>query len=80
MQVEIIVKVDGQVTKRHVQEVCGTLEKMEETIHALGKRVSNSALQASVNRVSGPRPLFRKTAVSGGTKGTRVARSSDSTD
>jgi len=49
MQVEITVKVDGRLVKTHVQEVTGTLEQMEETIHALGKRVSNEALQASVD-------------------------------
>lgn len=80
MQVEICVKVNGQVVKTHVQEVGGTLDQMEETIHALGKRVSNSALQASVSAASGPRPLFQKTAGTGGTKGTRVAPSSGSTD
>lgn len=79
MQVEISVKVDGRVVKTHVQQVEGTLEQMEETIHALGKRVAGDALQASVNAVGGPRPLFRKTAASGGIAGTRVALSSDST-
>lgn len=60
MKVEITVKVEGRLVKTHVQEVEGTLEKMEETIHALGKRVSNEALQSSVDAVMGPRPLFRK--------------------
>ena len=78
MQVEISVKVNGQVVKTLGQEVGGTLEQMEEAIHALSKRVSNSALQASVNSVAGPRPLFRKTAGSGGTKDTRAGRSSGS--
>jgi hypothetical protein len=75
MQVEIVVKVGGQVVKKHVQEVDGTLERMEEDAHALGKRVSNSVLQASVDAKSGPRPLFRKRAVSGSTRATRAARS-----
>jgi len=70
MQVEITVKVDGRLVKTHVQEVTGTLEQMEETIHALGKRVSNEALQASVDTVMGPRPLFRKTEASCGTGAT----------
>jgi len=63
MQVEIVVKVDGRLVKTHVQQVQGTLEQMEETIHALGKRVAGEALQASVDAVDGPRPLFRKRAV-----------------
>lgn len=79
MQVEISVKVDGRVVKTLVQEVNGTLEQMEETVHALGKRVSADALQASVNAVAGPRPLFRKTAASGGTGGIKVEPSSGST-
>lgn len=60
MQVEIVVKVDGRLVKTHTQQVQGTLEQMEETIHALGKRVAGEALQASVDAVAGPRPLFRK--------------------
>jgi hypothetical protein len=64
MQVEITVKVDGRLVKTHVQDVTGSLEQMEETIHALGKRVSRDALQASVDAVTGPRPLFRKRAAS----------------
>lgn len=67
MQVEIVVKVDGQLVKTHVQQVQGTLEQMEETIHALGKRVAAEALQASVNAVIAPRPLFRKKAARCGT-------------
>jgi hypothetical protein len=66
------VKVDGRVVKTHLRQVGGTLEQMEETIHALGKQVANDALQASVNAVSVPRPLFRKTAASGGIKDTRA--------
>jgi hypothetical protein len=63
MQVEIAVKVDGRLVKTHVQQVQGTLEQMEETIHTMGKRVAGEALQASVEAVVGPRPLFRKRAV-----------------
>ena len=78
MQLEITVKVDGRIVKTHVQQVDGTLEQMEETVHTLSKRVGKDALQASVNAVAGPRPLFRKTAESGGIAGTKVARLSDS--
>jgi hypothetical protein len=73
MQVEITVKVDGRLVKTHVQEVQGTLEQMEETIHALGKRVAGDALQASVEAVVAPRPLFRKRAAPCGTGASKHA-------
>jgi hypothetical protein len=60
MQVEIVVKVNGKLVKTHVQEVGGTLEQMEETVIALSKRVGADTLQASVDAVPSPRPLFRK--------------------
>ena len=78
MDVEITVKVGGQLVKRHVQAVDGTLEQMEEAIHALSRRVAAEALQASVDRVAGPRPLFRKPAGNGGIGATARAPSSDS--
>ena len=77
MKVEITVKVDGRLVKTHTEQVEGTLEQMEETIHALGKRVAGQTLQASVEAVAGPRPLFRKRAGRCGTEGTDRARSSD---
>ncbi len=64
MQVEIAVKVDGKLVKTHVEQVSGTLEQMEESIHALGKRVACEALQGSVSAIVEPRPLFRKRAAS----------------
>jgi hypothetical protein len=64
MEVEVTIKVDGQLVKTHVEQVKGNLEQMEETIHALGKRVAREALQASVEAVTEPRPLFRKMAAS----------------
>ena len=79
MDVEITVKVGGQLVKRHVQAVDGTLEQMEEIIHALSRRVAADAVQARVNQVAASRPLFRKTAGNGGTAGTARAPSSDST-
>jgi hypothetical protein len=63
MQVEIVIKVDGKLVKTHLQQVEGTLEQMEETIHTLGKRVACDALQFSVEAVVAPRPLFRKRVV-----------------
>ena len=67
MQVEITIKVDGQPVKTCVQEAMGTLAQMEETIHALGKRVAHEALQTCVESMVGPRPLFRKRAGGCGT-------------
>ena len=77
MQVEIVVKVNGELIKRHVEQVDGTLEQMEEKIHALSKTVAGETLQASVNAVSVPRPLFRQRAVRSATRGTKLARWSD---
>ena len=79
MQVEIAVKVDGRLIKTHVSEVSGTLEQMEEMIHALGKRAAGEALQATVEAVAVERPLFRKRAGLGVTKATKAARSWGST-
>ena len=78
MDVEITVRVGGQLVKRHMQAVDGTLEQMEEAIHALSRRVAADALQASVDQLAGPRPLFRPAAGNGGTGATGHARSSDS--
>lgn len=74
MQVEITVKVAGQLVREHVEEVTGTLEEMEEKIHALSKAVARETLQASVDAVSVPRPPFRKTAAGGGTRDIRSGR------
>lgn len=76
MQVEITVKVNGRLVKQHVEQVTGTLEQMEEKIHAMSKEVAGETLQASVEAVSAPRPLFRKTAAGCGTRDTRRGRSS----
>ena len=67
MKVEITVKVDGRLVKRHVEQVDGTLEQMEEKIHALSKSVAGETLQASVDAMAGPRPLFRQRAAGCGT-------------
>ncbi len=74
MQVEIVVKVNGALVKRHVEQVEGTLEQMEEKIHALSKTVAGETLQASVDAVSVPRPLFRQRTARSATKATRRAR------
>ncbi len=76
MKVEITIKVDGQLVKRHVEQVGGTLEEMEEKIDALSRSVACDTLQASVSAVEQPRPLFRKPAGGCGTKATNRALSS----
>lgn len=77
MKVEITVKVDGRLVKEHVEQVEGTLEQMEETIDSLSRVVASDALQASVDAMPQPRPLFRPTAKPSGTKATSHGRSSD---
>ena len=74
MQVEITVKVNGEVVREHVRQVNGTLEQMEETLDAMAREVACGALQASVDAVPQPRPLFQKTAESCGTKDTEPGR------
>jgi len=74
MQIEITVKVNGQVVREHVKQVDGTLDQMEETIDALSREVACAALQASVEAVAAPRPLFRNRAESCGTRDTRPER------
>lgn len=73
-QVEITVKVNGQVVKQQVEQVDGTLEDMEEKIDAMSRNLAAAALQASVEAVTPPRPLFRRRAESCGTKDTRRER------
>lgn len=71
MQVEITVKINGQVVREHVEQVSGTLEDMEEKIDAMSRQVAGAALQASVDAVTPPRPLFRKTEANSATKDTK---------
>ena len=74
MQVEITVKVNGQVVGEHLEQVSGTLEDMEEKIDALSRQVAVAALQASVDALAAPRPLFRKRAENSVTKDTKRGR------
>lgn len=74
MQVEITVKVNGQVVREQVEQVSGTLEDMEEKIDAMTRQVAGAALQASVDGVPPPRPLFRKREASCVTKATNRGR------
>jgi len=71
MQVEITVKIDGQVVRQQMEQVSGTLETMEETIDTMSRQVACAALQASVDASAPPRPLFRKRAANSGTKDTK---------
>lgn len=74
MRVEITVKVNGQVVREHVEQVSGTLEDMEEKIDAMSRQVAGAALQASVDAVTAPRPLFRKTEENSVTRATKPGR------
>jgi len=60
MKVEITVKVDGKLVTKHVEQVEGTLDQMEETVDALSRKVAGQTLQASVDAVDQSRPLFRQ--------------------
>jgi hypothetical protein len=74
MDVKITVEVNGEIVRQDVKQVSGTLEQMEETIDAMTRQVACSALQASVDAVAPPRPLFRKTAATCDTKATKRER------
>jgi hypothetical protein len=74
MHVEITVKVNGQVVREHARRVDGTLQQMEETIDAMTREVACAALQASVEAVAPPRPLFRNRAEIGDTRDTGPGR------
>jgi hypothetical protein len=74
MDVKITVEVDGRVVRQDVKQVSGTLEQMEEAIDALTRQVACAALQASVDAVAPPRPLFRKTAENCATRATKRER------
>jgi hypothetical protein len=74
MDVKITVEVDGRVVQENVRQVSGTLEQMEEAIDAMTREAAGSALQASVDAVSPPRPLFRKRAEHYATKAIKHGR------
>jgi hypothetical protein len=74
MQVEITVRIDGQEVTRRVETVDGTLNQMEERIFLLTQELAKQTLQASVDRVAVPRPLFRRKAENGGTRDTKSGR------
>ena len=73
-RVKITVEVDGEVVDQVVEQVDGTLEQMEEKIDAMTRRLAAKTLQARVDRVAVPRPLFRRRGENSGTKGSRRER------
>lgn len=73
-QVKITVEVDGEVVEQVVEQVEGTLEEREEKIDALARQLAAKTLQASVDRVSVPRPLFLRREENTGTKGSKRER------
>jgi hypothetical protein len=66
--------VDGEVVEQVVEQVDGTLEQMEDKIDAMTRQLAAKTLQASVDRVAGPRPLFLRKEENCGTKGTKRER------
>ena len=74
MDVKVTVEVDGRVVRQDIKEVSGTLEQMEEAIDVMARQAACAALQASVDAVAPPRPLFRKTVENFATKATKRGR------
>ncbi len=73
-KVKITVEVDGEVVEQVVEQVDGTLEQMEDKIDAMTRQLAARTLQASVDRVAAPRPLFRHRGESSDTKGSKQER------
>lgn len=73
-QVEITIKVNGQMVKQQIEQVDGTLEQMEEKIDAMSRALAAAALQASVDGVTPPRPLFRHRAATSGIRDSKRER------
>ncbi|MFQ5503049.1 MAG: hypothetical protein ACE5EQ_12260, partial [Phycisphaerae bacterium] len=73
-QVKITVEMDGEVVEQMIEEVDGTLERREEKIDALTRQLAAKTLQASVDRVAVPRPLFRRKAESSDTRDSKRER------
>ncbi len=70
-QVRITVEIDGEVVEQVVEQVDGTLEQMQDKIDALARQLAAKTLQASVDRVAAPRPLFRRRVENSDTKGSK---------
>jgi hypothetical protein len=74
MQVKITIEIDGQKVTERTAALAGTLEQMEETAIALGRKVACETLQAGVDAVADARPLFRPSTAGGDTKATKRGR------
>ena len=73
-QVKITVEVDGEVVEQVVEQVEGTLEQMEDKIDAMTRQLAAKTLQASVDRVSVPRPQLLRRGENTATKGSKRGR------
>ena len=73
-RVKITVEVNGEVVEQIVEQVDGTLEQMEDKIDAMTRQLAAKMLQASVDRVAGPRPLFLRKGERCDTKGSKRER------
>jgi hypothetical protein len=74
MQVRITIEIDGKKVTERTEAMGGTLEQMEETAIALGRKVACETLQAGVDAVSEPRPPFRPSTACCDTKATKRGR------
>lgn len=73
-RVKITVEVDGEVVEQVIEHLDGTLEQREDKIDAMTRQLAAKTLQASVDRVAAPRPLFRRRGESSDTKGSKRER------
>ena len=71
MQVTITIEIDGKRVTERTTAMEGTLEQMEETAIALGRKIACETLQAGVDAVADPRPPFRPSTACCATKATR---------
>lgn len=74
VQVRITIEVDGTKVAERTAAMEGSLEQMEETAIALGRKVARETLQAGVDAVSDPRPPFRPSTACCGTKAMKRGR------
>ena len=73
-QVKITVEVNGEVVEQVVEQVEGTLEQMEDKIDAMTRQLAAKTLQASVDHIEVPRPLFLRRGESSDTRGSKRKR------
>ena len=70
-QVKITVEVDGVVVEQVVEQIDGSLEQMEDKIDAMTRQLAAKTLQATVDRVVVPGPLFLRKGEDCDTKGSK---------